>query len=119
AERHTRAGELAQAMWTYLQVLEVDPDNAVARRQVGMVATAVRQFDRVAPGRRWLRKVRDEAGWPVEEDGDRSWLQITARVGVAAAVAFMLGCLLGLHLAAEETSTDAPRQEQQPKTLGR
>src|SRR5262249_23414261 len=119
AERHTRSGELAQAMWTYLQVLEVDPDNAVARRQVGMVATAVRQFDRVAPSRRWLRKVRDEAGLPVEEDADRSWLKITALVVLTAAVAFGLGCLLGLHLAAEETNTDTPpRQEQRSKTLG-
>src|SRR5438552_2920598 len=53
AEQLTRAGELGQAMWAYLEVLETDPDNAAARRQVGQVATAVRQFDRTAPGRRW------------------------------------------------------------------
>src|SRR5215475_1232319 len=56
AERLTRAGELGEAVWTYLAVLEVDPDNATARRQVGQVATAVRQFDQVnPPGRRWLK----------------------------------------------------------------
>ena len=45
AESFTRAGKLGDAVWEYLQVLEVDPDNATARRQVGQVATAVRQFD--------------------------------------------------------------------------
>jgi hypothetical protein len=60
AENLTRAGELGQAVWAYLEVLEVDPDNVPARRQVGQVATAVRQFDRTAPGRRWLNGMR---GW--------------------------------------------------------
>src|SRR5438105_14594489 len=55
ADNLTRAGELGQAVWTYLEVLEVDPDNTVARRQVGQVATAVRQFDVTAPGRRWAQ----------------------------------------------------------------
>src|SRR5262249_61923042 len=108
-----------RAIGTCVQVLEGARDTAVAARQVGMVAPAVRQFDRVAPSRRWLRKVRDEAGLPVEEDADRSWLKITALVVLTAAVAFVLGCLLGLHLAAEETNTDTPpRQEQRSKTLG-
>src|SRR5262245_57225802 len=58
AEAYTRRGELGEAMWAYLSVLEVDPDNATARRQVGKVVTAVRQFDQTAPGRRWLKKLR-------------------------------------------------------------
>lgn len=58
AENLTRAGELGQAMWAYLEVLEVDPDNPTARRQVAQVATAVRQFDLTAPGRRWLNTMR-------------------------------------------------------------
>jgi hypothetical protein len=61
AEALTRAGELGQAVWTYLAVLEVDPDNPVARRQVGQVAAAVRQFDRIAVGRRWLDRLRRRA----------------------------------------------------------
>jgi hypothetical protein len=58
AETLTRSGELGEAVWAYLAVLEVDPDNAQARRQVGQVATAVRQFDQSAPGRRWLKKLQ-------------------------------------------------------------
>jgi hypothetical protein len=61
AEALTRAGELGEAVWAYLSVLEVDPDNAEARRQVGQVAAAVRQFDRIAVGRRWLDKMRRRA----------------------------------------------------------
>lgn len=58
AEALTRAGELGEAVWAYLSVLEVDPDNAQARRQVGKVATAVRQFDQTSPGRRWRKKLQ-------------------------------------------------------------
>ncbi len=60
AEALTRSGELGEAVWAYLGVLEVDPDNAAARRQVGKVATAVRQFDQTATGRRWLKKLRKQ-----------------------------------------------------------
>src|SRR5580700_2117751 len=55
ADALTKAGELGEATWAYLAVLEVDPENAEARRKVGLVAAAVRQFDRTAPPRRWLR----------------------------------------------------------------
>jgi hypothetical protein len=53
ADNLTRAGELGQAIWAYLEVLEVDPDNSDARKQIGQVVTAVRQFDTTIPGRRW------------------------------------------------------------------
>src|SRR4051794_32141892 len=61
AEALTRAGDLGEAVWAYLEVLEVDPDNVTARRQVGRVATAVRMFDQTMPGRRWLKKMRQKA----------------------------------------------------------
>ena len=53
AENLVKAGELGQAIWAYLEVLEVDPDNPQARKQIGLIVTAVRQFDTVMPGRRW------------------------------------------------------------------
>src|SRR5260370_11343556 len=64
AAQLTRKGDLGEAVWTYLEVLEVDPDNAVARRQVNRVAAAVRQFDRAASGRRWLTRLRRQTPFP-------------------------------------------------------
>src|SRR5436305_11312615 len=55
AENLVKAGELGQAIWAYLEVLEVDPDNPHARKQIGMIVTAVRQFDTAMPGRRWAQ----------------------------------------------------------------
>src|SRR4051812_28743177 len=79
AESSTRAGELGEAVWAYLTVLEVDPDNATARRQVGKVVTAVRQFDQTAKGRVWLKKLQKQtrfrrwlAHWN-EGDGGSIW----------------------------------------------
>lgn len=81
AETLTRAGELGEAVWAYLAVLEVDPDNAAARRQVGQVATVVRQFDRTAPGRRWRKKLEKQtrfrrfmANWDPDGDATNSLL---------------------------------------------
>jgi hypothetical protein len=80
AEELTRRGELGEAVWEYLAVLEVDPDNQTARRQVGQVATAVRQFDEEAPGRRWLRKLQKRnrfrrwlASWTSGEGDGTAW----------------------------------------------
>jgi hypothetical protein len=107
AEILTRAGELDLAVWAYLEVLEVDPDNAAARRQVGRVATAVRQFDRTAPGRRWLSQVRGE-------DGDDAtgrlarWLR-TAFVILLVVLAFTLGYSWGNR--GDETPNKPPGPE--------
>jgi hypothetical protein len=94
ADHLTRGGELGQAVWAYLSVLEVDPDNPVARRQVGQVVTAVRQFDRTAPGRRWLQQVRGE---PLPEAGGSGrWRWLWAVLFLfAVALAFGIGYLLG------------------------
>jgi len=74
AAEHTRAGQLGEAVWEYLQVLEVDPDNPTARRQVGQVVAAVRQFDRAAPGRVWLERLR-------RRERFRNWMATALRDG--------------------------------------
>jgi hypothetical protein len=88
AEELTRAGELGEAVWAYLAVLEVDPNNAEAKRQVGQVAAAVRQFDRIAVGRRWLDKLQRRARF-------RHWADTWNRTGQGPFwVAFVVGTTL-------------------------
>jgi hypothetical protein len=86
AEALTRQGELGQAMWTYLEVLEADPGNPAARKQIAHVATAVRQFDLSSPARRWA------SGMPVPE----SWWEKQGKVVTAFVAALALGLLVGL-----------------------
>ena len=113
AESLTRTGELGEAVWAYLGVLEVDPDNATARRQVGQVVTAVRQFDETVPGRRWLRKVRRLArfrAWVHSLGGEEgpSWF------GTAVWVLVVLGALvLGYTLGATPAPREKPDDEKQ------
>ena len=68
AEALTRAGQLGPAIWTYLSVLEVDPENATARKQVGQVVTAVRQFDKSTRRRPWFDWLRRSS---FSGEGDR------------------------------------------------
>jgi hypothetical protein len=115
AEALTRAGELGEAVWAYLAVLEVDPDNAEAKRQVGQVAAAVRQFDRIALGRRWLDRLRRRARF-------RHWAESWGRngqgpfwvafvVGTALLLAALaLGWLLGLRAARGVAPAGPPAQ---------
>ncbi len=85
AENLVQAGELGQAIWAYLEVLEVDPDNPTARKQISQVVTAVRQFDTVMPGRRWAN------GLPPElPKAPRPWWH-WAIFGVAVFAAFGIG----------------------------
>jgi cell division protein FtsX len=96
AETLTRAGELGQAVWAYLSVLEVDPDNPEAGRQVGQVAAAVRHFDRSNPGQRWLNRLRRSRRL-------RRWVEIARRPPrvnfwtalVVALLLFLAGLALG------------------------
>jgi len=106
AQELTKAGELGQAVWAYLAILEVDPDNTAAKKQVAQVAAAVRQFDTTAPGRAWLSQGRKGAA-----DGKRPW---QFYIGMAALVlaAFCFGLTFG------GLSFDAPdsaNAEQPPK----
>jgi hypothetical protein len=99
AEALTRKGDLGPAVWAYLEVLEVDPDNATARRQVGQVATAVRQFDETSY-RRWKKLMHRESrfrGWlntlDAEGGGGNSWW-----VGLLWFVIPLAALLLGYYL---------------------
>src|SRR5947208_6653954 len=98
AEACTRAGELGDAVWAYLAVLEVDPDNATARRQVGKVVTAVRQFDDTAAGRRWARAIRKQgrlrrwlSHWQVGEGGAWGWVVLFLLYFGSVCLAFCCG----------------------------
>src|SRR3954469_11723296 len=109
AETSTRAGELGDAVWAYLAVLEVDPDNATARRQVGKVVTAVRQFDQTAPGRRWARAVHKEGRyrrWLASMDegeggpltGFFGWIIAIVLIGLLVAGAYYMGMHTGKNM---------------------
>ncbi len=119
AENLTRAGELGQAVWAYLEILEVDPDNAPAKKQVGQVVTAVRQFDLASPGRRLHLGLGNGPG-----AGDlnilRRWFW-TIAAAAAVFVAFSLGYWLG-GVPGEPEKGDPnsnPPQHMQPNnTLG-
>jgi hypothetical protein len=88
AAEHTRAGRLGDAVWAYLEVLEVDPDHPAARQQVGQVVMAVRQFDRIAPSRRWLRHLEKEKRHKERWERLRTWLpHLVWLSGVVAAFA--------------------------------
>jgi hypothetical protein len=135
AEALTRAGELGEAVWAYLAVLEVDPDNATARRQVGKVATAVRQFDQTAPGRRWLKKLRKQtrfrrlmANWNAE--GETSTGLLSGLLWFLLIFgALMIGYVIGVRSvppptdgAAATTNTkkaDKPAKDKKPDEAGK
>ncbi len=112
AENLTRAGELGQAVWAYLEVLETDPDNPAARRQVGQVVTAVRQFDAVTPARRWANRLPP---LPKPTAGP-AWLR-WALMGTALALAFAAGLLLGRWPA--PTEDPLPQDPAPPPQIGR
>jgi hypothetical protein len=115
AEALTKRGELGDAVWEYLEVLEIDPDNATARRQVGKMATAVRQFDQTAPGRRWKKKLQRQtafrrwlANWNGGGEGEGGgWLSgIFWFLIVLAALVF--GYVLGHNTAGPVNPTPPP-----------
>jgi hypothetical protein len=100
ADALTREGRLGPAVWAYLEVLEVDPENPTARTQVGQVVTAVRQFDRAAPGQRWMERLRRNARFRQWLDTWNQQRQIRVAVNILAgtvvlAGTFVLGYLFG------------------------
>jgi hypothetical protein len=88
AENLVKAGDLGLAIWAYLEVLEVDPDNPAARRQISQVVTAVRQFDTVMPGRRWANGLPPQL--PKSPRPWWHWAIFVAAVLLALGVGFAL-----------------------------
>jgi len=116
AEALTRAGELGEAVWTYLEVLEVDPDNATARRQVGQVVAAVRHFDRTVSGRRWLRGLqrqaqhRHAAGSWIDSRTHFGWISLLFLLLLvlgALVIGYAFGHQAGERKAGEETPQES------------
>ena len=112
AELLTKAGELGEAVWAYLEVLEVDPDNTTAKRKIGQVVTAVRQFDNAAPGRRWLKKLQRQtrfrrwaSGWTAEDTA--TWMTWGFWF-VAIVAAVLLGFFIGQNMHAPSPGSDKP-----------
>jgi hypothetical protein len=119
AQEQTRKGELGEAIWAYLEVLEVDPDNAEARRQVSRVTTAVRQFDRLASGRRWLKRLERQArfrrwlaSWQ-EVEKVNLWQAVLSLL-VIGLLALFLGYQLGWHQALRDGRTEPASINQEP-----
>src|SRR5579871_1088018 len=109
ADDLTRRGELGQAVWAYLEVLEVDPDNPEAKRQVGQVVTAVRQFDEVSAGRKWAHRIRKQAKIrKIKEDivdvTPRGWAILAGGL-ILMAVMLLVGFGWGFQAASSVTTT--------------
>ena len=106
AENLTRAGELGDAVWAYLEVLETEPDNAPARRQISRVVTAVRQFDLSTPARRIA------SGMPLPDD--RPWYMKLPLGPIALTLA---GLFVGLLIGVAMTRPPAPPRPQGEEPL--
>jgi len=113
AEAHTRAGQLGEAIWAYLSVLEVDPDNATARRQVGTVVTAVRQFDNESPGRRFAKRLQKQTRFRrfmanLNDEGDLSGWFSGLFWFICALVIFVVGYIMGYTAAKPAPPVETP-----------
>ena len=112
AENLAKAGELGEAVWAYLEVLETDPDNGPARQQVGRVVAAVRTFDLSTPARRVA------LGLPPKESRG-FWKNLPSNEKLLAGavmlfVGLVFGIMLGVALPRGETTAPSDGKNELP-----
>src|SRR5262249_10913777 len=112
AENLAKAGELGEAVWAYLEVLETDPDNGPARQQVGRMVAAVRTFDLSTPARRVA------LGLPAQEPRG-FWKNVLGNEkllggAVMLLVGLVLGMMLGVALPRGETTAASDDKNELP-----
>jgi hypothetical protein len=109
AENLAKAGELGEAVWAYLEVLETEPDNGPARKQVGRVVAAIRKFDLSTPARRVA------IGLPPQEPrGFWKYLPSNEHLlggAMMLLVGLVLGIILGVALPRGETVAPNPEDK--------
>ena len=89
-------------------MLEVDPDNPEARKQIGQVVTAVRQFDTTIPGRRWANGLPPRLPKP-----QLAWWHWLIIVGVV--IAAFAGGFGFAHLPPPEAVSPDPAKPELPE----
>jgi hypothetical protein len=112
AENLVKAGELGEAVWAFLEVLETDPDNGPARKQIGRVVTAVRTFDLSTPARRVA------IGLPPQEPRG-FWKYLPGNDVLFGGIAMLLlglvvGIMVGVALPRGETTTPTSEEKKDP-----
>jgi hypothetical protein len=115
ADALTRRGELGDAVWAYLEVLDLDPENPEANRQIGQVIKAVRQFDR-ASRQDWRRLNQEQRRaalrqWAFAWDSEprvRNWVLLVIVAALVVLGALGIGFAGGYYLGSKQA---APPEE--------
>ena len=114
ADAFCRLGELGDAVWAYLEVLDLDPENPEANRQVGQVTKAVRQFDQ-ASRQTWRQLNRQQRRaslhqWAFAWDSEprvAGWRFTVVVAAVVALGALGIGMAFGYYLGSRQAAAPA------------
>ncbi|MFO0969546.1 MAG: hypothetical protein U0793_28645 [Gemmataceae bacterium] len=107
AENLARSGDLSQAVWAYLEVLDVDPDNPAARRQITQIVRAVRHFDEQSATR---CMAQPSANGAADKKALNPLFVRSLFLSLVVCIIFAIGFILGFTLAGGAGPTpDAPK----------